>query len=110
MKEKRRKPEDPEERVPSGRMSRWPCKDYLTGFCTNSLCEKWHLPVCLFFKSESGCRFGEKCSYLHHQVEEQPSKRSQKNGDISAVVMLKKHEQHHRTKRPVVYHSSNTRQ
>ena len=52
----------------------------------------------------------EKCSYLHRHVEEQTGKRSKKNGDKSAVVMLKKHEQHHRTERPVVYdHSSNTR-
>ena len=65
----------------SGRMSRWPCKDYLKGTCTNSFCEKWHLPVCLFYKSESGCRFGGKCSYAHRQVEEQPNKRSKTNGD-----------------------------
>ena len=54
---------------------------------------------------------GKKCSYLHRQVEEQPGKRANKNGDKSAVAMLKKHEQHHRTGRPVVYdYSSNTRQ
>ena len=41
---------------PSCRMSRWPCKDYLKGICTNPFCEKWHLPECLFCKSESGCR------------------------------------------------------
>ena len=53
----------------------------------------------------------EKCSYAHRQVDEQPSKRSQKNGDKSAVAMLIRHEQHHRTERPVVYaYSSNTRQ
>ena len=59
----------PRGRSPSGRMSRWPCKDYLKGTCTNSFCEK--------------------CSYAHRQVEEQPSKRSKKNGDKSAVAMLK---------------------
>ena len=64
-------------RSPSGRMFRLPCKDYLKGTCTNSFCEKWHPPVCLFYKSENGCRFGEKCSYAHRQVEEQPSKRQQ---------------------------------
>ena len=36
----------------------------------------------------NGCRFGEKCSYAHRQVDEQPGKRSQKNGDKSAVAML----------------------
>ena len=48
----------------------------------------WHLPECLFHKSESGRWFGEKCSYADRQVEEQPSKRSQKNGDKSSVAML----------------------
>ena len=101
----------PRGKSPSGRMSRWPCKDYLKGTCTNSFREKWHPPVCVFYKSENGHRFGEKCSCLHRQVEQQPSKRSKKNGDKSAVAMLKKHEQHHRTVRPVVYgYSSNTRQ
>ena len=89
---------------------RLPCKDYLKGTCTNSFCEKWHHPECLFYKSENGCRFGEKCSYAHRQVEEQPRKRSRKNSDKSAVVVLKKYEQHDRTGQPVVYDSSNTRQ
>ena len=79
----------PRGKSPSGRMSRWPCKDYLRGTCNNSFCEKWHPPECLFYKSESGCRFGEMCSYAHRQVEEQPSKRSKKDGDKSAVAMLK---------------------
>ena len=78
----------PRGRSPSGGMSRLPCKDYLKGTCTNSFCEKWHPPECLFYKTKSGCRFGEKCSSAHHQVEEQPSKRSKKNGDKSAVAML----------------------
>ena len=94
----------------SGRMSRWPCKDYLKGTCTNSFCEKWHPPECLFYKTKSGCRIEAKCSYAHCQVDEQPSKRFQKNGDKSAVAMLNKHESYDRTVRPVVCNSSNTRQ
>ena len=43
---------------PSGRMSRWLCKDYLGGTCNNSFCEKWHPPECLYYKTKSGCRFG----------------------------------------------------
>ena len=39
---------------------------------------------------------------MHHQVEEQPSKRSKKNVDNSAVAMLKKNEHHHRTGRLVM--------
>ena len=89
-------------RSPSGRMSRWPCKDYVKGTCTNSFCEKWHPPECLFYKTKSGCRFGEKCSYAHRQVDEQPSKRSKKNDDKSAVAMLKKYDLHDRTWQPVI--------
>ena len=44
----------------------------------------------MFYKTKSGCRFGEKCSYAHRQVDEQPTKRSKKNDDKSAVAMLKK--------------------
>ena len=80
----------PRGRSPSGRTSRWPCKDYLRGICNNSFCEKWHPPECLFYKTKSGCRFGEKCSFAHRQVDEQPTKRSKKNDDKSAVAMLKK--------------------
>ena len=38
----------PRGKSPSGRMSRWPCKDYLRGTCNNSFCDKWHPPECLF--------------------------------------------------------------
>ena len=44
----------------------------------------------LFYKTKSGCRFGEKCSNAHRQVDEQPTIRSKKNDDKSAVAMLKK--------------------
>ena len=62
----RREPEVPEEKVPG-----------------------WHPPESLFCKSESGCRIGEKCSYAHRQVDEQPTKRSKKNDDRSAVALLR---------------------
>ena len=87
----------PRGRSPSGRTSRWPCKDYLRGTCNNSFCEKWHPPECLFNKTKSGCRFGEKCSYAHHRVDEQPSEKVQREGDKSAVAMLKKNDLHYRT-------------
>ena len=54
----------PRGKSPSGRMSRWPCKDYLKGTCINSFCEKWHPPECLFYKTKSGCRFG-KSARMH---------------------------------------------
>ena len=86
----------PRGKRPSGRMSRWPCKDYFKRTCNNSFCEKWHPPDCLFYKTKSGCRFGEKCSYAHRQVDEQPTEKSKKNDDKSAVAMLKKGDWHER--------------
>ena len=62
----------------------------LRGTCNNSFCEKWHPPECLFYKNKNGCRFGEKCSFAHRQVDEQPTKRCKTNNDKSAVAMLKK--------------------
>ena len=100
----------PRGKSPSGGMSRWLCRDYFKGTCTNSFCEMWHPPECLFHKSKSGCRLREKRSYAHRHVDEQPSKRYKKNGDKSAVAMLKKHEPYDRTRRPVVCDSSNARQ
>ena len=92
----------PRGKSPSGRMSRWPCKDYLKGTCNNSFCEKWHPPECLFYKTKSGCQFGEKCSYAHRQVDEQPTNRSKKNDDKSAVAMLKKGDWHESVREPVI--------
>ena len=79
----------PRGRSPSGKMAPPPCKDYLKGTCTTPFCDKWHPPECLWYKTENWCKFGDKCSYAHRQVEEQPSKRSKKNGDKNAVAMLK---------------------
>ena len=95
--------------LPLRTLAPWP-RTSLPLLQRNSLCEKWHPPECFFYKSTSGCRFGETCSYAYRQVDEQPSKRSKKNGDKSAVAMLKKHELFDRTGRPVVYDSSNTPQ
>ena len=69
-----------------------PARFTFKGPCTNSFCEKWHPPECLFYKTKSGCRFGVMCSYAHRQVDEQPSKRSKKNGDKSSVAILKKND------------------
>ena len=76
MSENHREPEVPEA--------------YLKGTCNNSFCERWHRPECLFYKTKSGCRFGENCSFAHRQVDEQPTQRSKKNDDKSAVAVLKK--------------------
>ena len=84
----------PRGRSPSGRTSRWPCKDYLRGTCNDSFCERLHPPECLFYKTKSGCRFGEKCSCAHRQ-----------DDDKSAVAMLKKNDWHENVREPVVNHA-----
>ena len=80
----------PRGRSPSGRTSRWSCKDFLGRTCNNSFGEKWQPPECLYSKTKSGCQFGERCSFAHRQVDEQPTKRSKTNNDKSAVALLKK--------------------
>ena len=74
---------------PSGKLAREPCNDYLKSICTKSPCDHWHPPECQFYKSESGCKFGNKCSFAHRQVEGQPCKKPKKDGDESAVTILK---------------------
>ena len=78
-------------RSQSGKFDRQPCKDYLRVFRTKSLCDNWHPPDCHFYKSESGCKFSEKCSFAHRQVEVQLSKKKKRksDGDKSAVAVLK---------------------
>ena len=63
MRQSERKPSrtrSPRGKSPSGRMSRWPCKDYLRGTCNNSFCEKWHPPECLFYKNQEWLPFWGK--------------------------------------------------
>ena len=89
MRQNERKPprtRSPRGSWPSGRMSRW----LLWRNCNNSFCENWHPPECFSSKTKSGCRFGEKCSFAHRQVDEQPTKRSKKSDGKSAVALLKK--------------------
>ena len=93
MQQSERKPSrtrSPRGKSPSGRMSRWPCKVYFKGICNNSFCEKWNPPESLFYKTKSGCRFGEKCSFAHRQVDEQPTKGSKSKNDKSAVLYWKR--------------------
>ena len=100
----------PRGKSPSGRMSRWPCKDYLKGTCTNSFCEKWHLQNACSTRLRVVADFGKSALVRIARLKNSPGKRSKKNCDKNAVVMLKKHESYDRTGKPVVCNSSNTRQ
>ena len=72
MWKKHREPRVLEAEVQVGKWLDCRARDYLKGTCTTPFCEKWHPPECLFYKSENRCRFGEKLSYAHRQVDEQP--------------------------------------
>ena len=63
--------------------------------------------ACLFYKTKSGCRCGEKCSYAHRQVDEQPSKKAKNDGDKNAVTMLKKCAPCDKTEKRAVFRDMN---
>ena len=90
MSENHREPEVPEAEAP--------VVQRLDGFARITLEE---LAITHFVKNgtlQNGCStrprvvvgFGEKCSFAHRQVDEQPTKRSKKNDGKSAVAMLKR--------------------
>ena len=90
MSENHRGPEVPEVKAPAVECRDGLARITLRGTCNNSFCERWHPPDSLFYKNKNGCRFGEKCSFAHRQVDAQPTKWSKTKNDISAVAMLKK--------------------
>ena len=90
MSENHREPEVPEVRVPVVKRLDGLARITLKELAPIHSVEKWHPPECLYYKTKSGCRFGEKCSFAHRQVDEQPTKRSKTNDDKSAVAMLNK--------------------
>ena len=85
----RREPEVPEVRVPVEECHDGPARITSKELAPIHSVKNGILQNACSTKSENGCRFGEKCSFAHRQVDEQPSKRSKKNGDKSAVAMLK---------------------
>ena len=62
-----------------GSIARQPCRCYLKGTCTRTLCEYWHPPECQFFKNATGCKAGDKCLFPHYKVDEQPNKKPKKS-------------------------------
>ena len=76
MREKRGEPEVPGEEVPVEK-----CFDGLARITSKELASTRSvkggtLQNACSTRQKSGCKFGEKCSYAHRQVDEQPSKRS----------------------------------
>ena len=103
MSENHREPEVPEAEVPVVE-----CLDGLARITLEELAithsvKKWHFPECLLHKTKNGCKFLEKYSYAHRQVDEQPNKRSKTNDDKSAVAFSKKNDLYDRTWQLVVH-------
>ena len=94
MQQSERKPSrfrSPRGKSPSGRMSRWPCKDYLRGTCNNSFCERWHPPECFVLQKQEWLPFWGKSAHSH-TVRLMNSRRKglKRIMTKSAVAMLKK--------------------
>ena len=96
MSENHRGPEVPEVKVPVVE-----CRDGLARITSEELA------ITHFVKNgtlQNACttrprvvgRFGEKCSFAHRQVDEQPTKRSKTNNDKSAVALFEKGDWHER--------------
>ena len=62
-----------------GSIARQPCRCYLKGTSTRTLCEYWHPPECQFYKNATGCKAGDKCLFPHYKVDEQPNKEQKKS-------------------------------
>ena len=68
MQQSERKPS--RTRSPRGKVRVVECRDGLAritlrGTCNNSFYEKWHPPECLYYKTKSGCRVGERSAHSH---------------------------------------------
>ena len=111
MSENHREPEVPEEEFPVVECLDGPARITSKELAPIHSVKSGILQNACSTSPKKGCWLGEKCSYAHRQVEEQASKRFEKNGGKSAVALLKKQWQHYRTERPVLnVYSSNTRQ
>ena len=88
---------------PSGRMSRWPCKDYFKGTCINSFCEKVAPSRMLVLQDQEWLQIWGKSARMHIvRLMNNLVTGPKKNDDKSAVAMLKKYDLHDRTCQPVV--------
>ena len=70
----------PRRSIPLGKGGQRPCNKYHNGNCTNPLCNCWQPLVCQNYKSESGCKFGEKYEFRHTEVDSQPNKKPKTGG------------------------------
>ena len=72
---------------PSGTRGRIGWRHFFRRKCTNPSCILWH-PPCFNHKSESGCKYGDKCRFWHVEADGQPSKKSKRTGGKGSVASL----------------------
>ena len=58
-------------------------------YCNNPSCSNWHPPVCQYYQSETGRKFGNKCFFRRVEADEKPSKKSKEGGAKGSVALLK---------------------
>ena len=78
-----------EERVFQDWKAKEGAKKNLKGTCTEPSCDLWHPPVCTNYKSESRCKYGDRCPFRHTEAGGQPGKKSKKSGGEGSVASLK---------------------
>ena len=105
MREKHREPEVPGEGAPVGECIHGLARITSKELATTHFVKGGTLQNACSRRPRVDADFGEMCSYAHRQVDEQPSKRSKKKDDKSAVVMLKKNDWHENVREPVVNHT-----
>ena len=74
---------------PSGIRGKIPCRYFLGGKCTYQSCNFGHPAMCLNYKSESGCKYGDKCRFRHVEADRRSSKTSKKSDMKRSVALLK---------------------
>ena len=79
----------PRGRSLSDKLARKTCQDYMHGKCTKPSCDFWYFSEGQHYKKPSGCRFGDKCVFLHKEADGQPSKKQKKQCGEGAVAFLK---------------------
>ena len=77
---------------PSGLKGReGPFQNFLKGKCTESPRDLWHPPVCLNYKSVSGCKYGDKCHFRHTDAGGQPNKSQRKVAGKDSGIVKRDH-------------------
>ena len=76
-------------RSPTGKFARQPCRDYLKGICTKSLCDCWHLPNVHSLSLNRVVNSAISARLHTGRLKGQPNKKPKKVGDQSAVAFWK---------------------